>query len=158
MFSPVVISGSCKPFLPGAVEKVREAILGCVHAFEVHSPLEGRSSRGERPTKRPSPWRRPIRWGDMPQKKLPPPVRLRAFALSSLTPPQGGSGWLGFCKRENCHLPPCLALDAESRNRGFFNSPFPVGFTPPALAWPCSGPWDSPTRWRRSASCPRRWP
>ena len=31
--------------LYGFVEKVREAILGCANAFEVHSPLEGESVR-----------------------------------------------------------------------------------------------------------------
>ena len=43
VFSPVGVSGFRKPFLPEVVEKIREAILGCVHAFEVHSPLEGES-------------------------------------------------------------------------------------------------------------------
>ena len=29
----------------GLLQKTREAILGCVHAFEVHSPLEGESMK-----------------------------------------------------------------------------------------------------------------
>ena len=40
---------------------------------------------------------------------VPPPVRFRAYALSSLTPPQGGVKTSGS--------------STESRSRGFFNNP-----------------------------------
>ena len=35
--------------------------------------------------------RRPIRWGELFLWDVPPPIRLRAYALSLSTPPQGGS-------------------------------------------------------------------
>ena len=55
---------SRSPHRIGLLGKFREAILGCAHAIEVHSPLEGES-------KRPSPWAKADSVGDMPQKSSP---------------------------------------------------------------------------------------
>ena len=63
---------------------------------EITPPLRGSGFPRGKPDRGQALGRRPIWWGDMPQKKLPPPVRLRACALSSLTPPQGGSGSSSF--------------------------------------------------------------
>ena len=72
------------PPVKGLLKKSRESILGCVHAFEFHSPLEGESTRQGRSPQ--ASW-----WGDTPQKSSPHRIGLRTNRSASSTPPQGGS-------------------------------------------------------------------
>ena len=116
----------------GLLKNPREAILSCAHAFDFtpplrgagrqtrerkYSPLEGRASRGESPTKRPSLWRRPIRWGVKrvlsPFRIIPPTGAASDSVLALPTPPQGGSD---FHSRRSVTY-------GKSKNRDFFNNP-----------------------------------
>ena len=56
-------------------------------------------------------------WGELFLWHVPPPNRLRAFALSSSTPPQGGSELLSHRTRKY----------DKSRNRSFINNPVKGG-------------------------------
>ena len=68
----------------GLLKKPQESIVGCVHAFEFHSPLEGES-------KRPSGLCEGRFGGGSFSVACPPTNSPAGFALVSLTPPQGGS-------------------------------------------------------------------
>ena len=105
--------GPNTPPLRGLLKKSQESILGCVHAFEFHSPLEGES-------KRPSGLREGRFGGGSFSVACPPTNSPAGFALVSLSgfplgkpDPQGGSELLS--RRTRTYN--------KSKNRNFINNP-----------------------------------
>ena len=106
----------------GVVEKVREAILGCAHAFEVHSPLEGESRKPNRQVKADS-------VGGHSTEKAPPTGATSDYVLVLPTIPHSSIG----IDPQGGSVSSLLSVDYTRRitQTGFSVTPYSTPPTPP---------------------------